>query len=321
MTTIMQLHRFEDTVLCFEDWEMHLSAVVSLFKQLLDMHSSFSAITNFLGPPVALPIHNTQIQNAEQAAFHFTSALVVLDDIIASTTLQKQSKLYNYHRYLLFNGTRDSDGPVNIEAVFGIKNWVLLQIGEIAALDAWRRECKRIGNLDVLELAQRATSIKSSLTSHLTELKSQPPNDIVSPWDLPLPSGLVPSHRSLITRVWAHAALVYLSIVTSGWQPANDDVRYLFNQIVELLRYQVLLPVLLRTAVWPFCVAGCLAEPNQEIHFHQMVKLLKPPSFFGKIHKAFQIIQSAWNSRRMADTASSDLAACFRSLGDLVLLV
>ena len=321
MASIMQVHRFEITILSFANWQTHLNAVVGLFEQLLGGDSSFNATMNRLGPPVILPVQNARLQNAEQAAFRFTSTLVIWDDIIASTILQKQPRLYNHHRSLLCSDMEGADPPVNIETVFGVKNWALLQIGEIATLDAWKLECRRAGNLDVMKLAHRATTIRESLIFHLTELENEPTNEIVSSLDSFTPSNLQPSHGSLITRVWAHAALLYLFIVISGWQPANDDVRYHVSRTVELLSCQNFPPALLRTVMWPFCVAGCLAEPPQEIQFRQMIQGLKPANLFGKMHKALEIIENAWKTRTTGDVATRDLTACFRSLEDPVLLI
>jgi hypothetical protein len=42
------------------------------------------------------------------------------------------------------------------------------------------------------------------------------------------------SQINLVTRVLAHAALIYLSVVVSGWQPANLDLRYHVSQTLEL---------------------------------------------------------------------------------------
>lgn len=321
MASIMQIHRFEITILNFQNWQIHLNAVLGLFKQLLDSHSSFDATMNRLGAPIVLPVQNARLPNAEQDAVRFATTLAIFDDVIASTTLQKQPKLYNHHCSLLCGDIESFGPPVDIESVFGVQNWALLQIGEIAALDAWKLECRRAGSLDVLKLAHRATTIKESLIFHLTELENKPTNETTSSFDIFTHSYCQPSQRSLITSVWAHAALLYLFVVTSGWQPANDDVRYHVSRIVQLLSYQISHPALLRTVVWPFCVAGCLAEPAQEVQFRQMVQGLKPPKLFGKMHKALEIIEIAWKDRTTAYFATRDLAACFRSLEDPVLLV
>jgi hypothetical protein len=52
-----------------------------------------------------------------------------------------------------------------------------------------------------------------------------------------------------------------------------------------------------------------------------MMEALQPPSVFGTVHKAFEIMEEVWRNREAGDVASRDLAMCFRSQGDLVLLV
>jgi hypothetical protein len=339
MASIMQVQRFEIAALSFNNCQAHLSAALALFRQLLDTSgavetagpsSSFNAVMSRLGPsPCILPTQGVQVLSAEQAAFRFSSTLLIFDDIIASTALQEQPRLYEYHRSLLGNNIDDTEPPINLEAVVGCQNWVLLQIGEITMLDVWKQRCKRAGNLDVMELVHRATAIKDSLETHLTRLETDPviiPKEANSLLDVLTAdhwqqSTTPASQSSLVTRVWAHAARVYLFVVVSGWQPANVDVRYHVSRIVELLTRQISPPALLRTMVWPFCVAGCLAEPAQEAHLRRMVEALQPPSIFSTVRKALEIMEDVWRNRDAGDTTNRDLATCFRSQGDLVLLV
>jgi len=110
-------------------------------------------------------------------------------------------------------------------------------------LDAGKQRCKRAGNLDVMELVHRATAIKDSLEAHLMQLETDPvviPKEGSSPLDVFTAdycqqSKTSASQSSLITRVWAHAALVYLFVVVSGWQPTSVNVCYHVGRIVKLL--------------------------------------------------------------------------------------
>ncbi|KAI0121066.1 fungal-specific transcription factor domain-containing protein [Xylariales sp. AK1849] len=331
LTSIIQLQRFEITVLSFSNWQAHLSAALTIFKQLLEHPgaidgsiSSFDATINRLcSSSRILSIQHFQVPSPEQAAFRFSSALVILDDIVASTALQEQPRLYKYHRDLL-GGTQ---APINLEAVVGLQNWVLLYIGEIAALDAWKQRCRTAGSLDVTELAYRATAIKEALVPRLlrleTNLATIPEEndsllDVFVPYNNHLPEE--PTIRSsLVTRVWAHAAFIYLFVVTSGWKPTSVEVRYHVGQTIQLLE-QISPPALLRTMVWPFCVAGCLVEPSQEVHLRRMAEALRPRSVFGTVYKALEIMENVWRNRE-GDLAARDFAACFRDQADLVLLV
>jgi hypothetical protein len=338
MASIIQVQRFEIAVLSFDNCQTHLNAALALFKQILDSsdvvelvgpNSSFNTVINRLGPSSwILPARCVQVPSAEQAAFRFSSTLLILDDIIASTVLQEQPRLYEYHHSLLGN-VEGTEPPINLEAAIGCQNWVLLQISEIAVLDAWKQRCKRAGNLDVVELVRRATAIKDSLEAHLTQLQNDPVIiskegssllDIFTA-DYYQESKTPASQNSLVTRVWAHAALLYLFVVVSGWQPASIDVRYQVGRIIELWTAQITPPALLRTMVWPFCVAGCLAESPQETLLRGMAEALQPPSVFGTVHKALEIMENVWCNRAVEDVANRDLATCFRNQGNLVLLV
>jgi hypothetical protein len=173
-----------------------------------------------LGPSSwTLPIQCFQVPSAEQAAFRFSSALMILDDTIASTALQEQPRLYEYHRDLLGG----IEALINLEVVIGLKNWALLYVGEIAALDAWKQQCRTAGSLDVMELVHRATAIMESV-AQLMRLETDPAN--VPKENNCQPSKAPTIQSSLVTRVWAHAALIYLFVVVSGWQRASVDVRY-----------------------------------------------------------------------------------------------
>jgi len=338
MASIIQVQRFEITISSFENCQAHLTGALALFRQLLDSseatepacpRSKFNSVISRLGPsPIPLDAPNLHIPSAEQAAFCFSSALLIMDDIVASTILQEQPRLYENHHSLLDN-TFGTGPAINLEAVVGCQNWVWLLIGEISVLDAWKKQCQRAANLDVMELVHRAAAVKDSLETGLAKLEANP---VIAPKqscgmldvltaDYRQPSQLSDRRSSLVTRVWAHAAVLYLFVVVSGWQPASSDVRYHVAQIIELLTVQAKPPASLRTMVWPFCVAGCLAEPAQEAHLRAMVKALQPPSVFGTVRKALEIMENVWRNRDSGNTAYQDLATCFRSQGDLVLLV
>lgn len=337
---IIQLQRFEVAVRSFDNFQAHLTAALALFRQLLDTcgseidciacpRSSFNAVISRLESSTwKLLGQDVQMPSAEQAAFRFSSALLVFDDIVASTVSQESPGLYEHHRSLL--SSYDSLGPVvDLEASIGCQNWALLQIGEIAALDAWKQQCKEAGSLDNLLLLHRASIVKTAIEADLALLEANP---IIVPQvscnllhafivDEGQQSRLPSTQSPLVTQVWAHAALIYLFVVVSGWQPASDEVRYHVRRIVELLTHQISPPALLRTMVWPFCVAGCLAEPAQEPHLRGLVETLQPLSLFGTVGKALEIMEQVWRSRDTGNAVDRDLAACFRINGDLAILL
>lgn len=337
MTSIMQLQRFETTILASSHWQVHLTGAAGLLKQLLSHQgttatphgSNFDVVMRGLGPSLRiLPAHCVEIQSPEQAAFRMSSTLLMIDDIIASTMMQEHPKLYEYH-YSLLGNINGNEPLIDLAAVMGCQNWVMLQIGEIAVLDAWKLERKRAAALDIIDLVNRATIIKKAIEDNLTQLVSAqfPPleenKSLLDAFTAEYNGQpkVPPAQNLLVTQVWAHAALLYLLIVLSGWQLANPEVRRHVGQIVELLTREISPPTLLRTMVWPFCVAGCLANEEQELQFRNMAEALQPSAMFGSIYKALEIMKRTWSTRHTDDTLNRDLAACFKCLGNIALLV
>ncbi|VUC24517.1 unnamed protein product [Clonostachys rosea] len=324
LASIMQVQRFEIAISSFDNCQAHLNAALALFIQLLNSdsgtqsHSTFATLMHRLGP---FNPESSRVPSAEQSGLRFSSALLVLDDIVASTILQQQPKLYEHLRSLLGG---DSEPFVNLETTVGVQNWALLEIGEISALDAWKEKCKEAGNLDVMELVRRAAIIKASLESQLAKLEADSTPESgrdegllgILNQDLSQKRGS-DGQTVLITRVWAHAALIYLSIVVSGWQPAGNDTRYHVCQILELLTEHISPPALLRTMAWPFCVAGCLAVQDQQCQFRNLVERLQPHSVFGTLRKALAIMEDTWACVGSDSYPNRNLSMCFQSPGCL----
>ncbi|KAI0423394.1 fungal-specific transcription factor domain-containing protein [Xylaria sp. FL1042] len=332
MSSIMQVQRFEIAVLSLDNCQSHMNAALALFRQLLDsagavepsrVRSSFEAVMRSLEAPSRSSSLYGQLPGAEQAALCFSSSLLIFDDVVASTVLQEQPRLYEYHHGLL-EDTHGTGPVIDLEAVVGCQNWVLVQIGEIAVLDAWKQRCKSRGTLDVMELVRRATAIKNYLETHLALLRRDTTSNVKednSVLDVLIAKSTTASQKPLVTLAWAHAALIYLSVVVSGWQPASAEIRHHVRRLIEVPLREISPPALLRTMVWPLCVAGCLAEPELATQFRGLIDALQPRSVFGTLQKALEVMENVWRNGNSSDATSRDLAACFRNQGNLILLV
>lgn len=64
--------------------------------------------------------------------------------------------------------------PIEFGSAMACKNWLILQIGKISVLDAWKHERKRAGNLDVIELVHRAAVIRDTLEARLAQRETNP---------------------------------------------------------------------------------------------------------------------------------------------------
>jgi len=333
LVSIMQLQRFEIAMSSFEKCKTHLDGAVALFEQIMDSsgehptqrYSFEKIIMDRLQQPLEIDSKLAPyMPSAEQAAFRFATSLLILDDIVASTITNKQPRLYRYHEKLLDFDIYDS-AEIDLTAVAGISNTVIQQISEIAYLNAWKTERKKTDSLDIMSLAARAAVIKAKLEAEISRIENT--MDVGAADDSLLfhtyrPHSDTPSTSAasinMVTCIWAHAALLYLHIVVSGWQPTNVEVGYHVTCIQDVLLHHDV--ALLRTIVWPLVVAGCLATHEQESVFRAIVQKAQPSKVYGTVHKAFAIMESAWQ-RRSTWTVDWDLATCFRNQDELVLLV
>jgi C6 transcription factor Pro1 len=342
--TIVHLQRFEIATRGFANCNKHLGAAVQCFTHILgdraatqgtDTASDFFAVLGRMGPsPWPRPYRQFQIASPEQVAFRFFASLLVADDIIASISLAEEPRLYKYHAGLL-SGEPQHELPVDLEAVIGCQNWVFLQIGEISALAAWKR--RQAGNGDTAsELARRGNAIQCALNIRLDSVHdsqdSQPGTQsseldqnavlgLFNEWQQPSTTA---SQRKAVTEIWAYAAMIYLLITLHGGHAMQVEIRQNVDRVVALLAHKLSTPALLRTVAWPFCVAGCLAAPEQEAFFRHQAQSLQPKGLFVTVHKAMEIMEQVWQKRAMtgqSDEMVDDMAGYFGASSEVLFLV
>lgn len=175
-----------------------------------------------LGPSFSvLSGQSVQVPRAEKAAFRFPSGLLVFDDNIASTILKETPQDVRVPSV----SSRSTEGNyplpslpisegVNIGHYYGFARLLCLTHGGSNVKEL---------ELDGIELVRNTTAVKDSLIAYLARYA-------IKPVMLPGETGITLSvftadyglqlrqcigQRSLVTRVWAHAAIVYLSVVVS----------------------------------------------------------------------------------------------------------
>ncbi|KAL5416316.1 hypothetical protein PMIN04_008210 [Paraphaeosphaeria minitans] len=240
--------------------------------------------------------------NSDQAAFRFYSALLTVDDTVAGICTGEAPELLQYHVQLVTNdSSAEGKPPLTLEELVGCENWVILQMDEIAALNAWKKAAKEAGSLDMMELVARASAIQRTLLENLARLDAAVDTSqsgwlgffrVYNDQLPPMPGGCA----VFVTRVWAHAALLYLAVSVSGWQPGSAAVRENVTRILALPE-RMPAPELLRKAVWLYCIMGCLCEPAEEFRVRAMAEALVPHRLFGAARKALEIMENVWKRR------------------------
>ncbi|KAL2259691.1 hypothetical protein VTK26DRAFT_6529 [Humicola hyalothermophila] len=350
MASIIQLMTAEVVISKPGNWVIHLGAATELFHEIMKHHAideagrrCFILVLLRLGhkPSTWTPKKNPW--GSDQSVLRFFTAQLLFFDTLASTSLARSPRLQDWHSTLLtkFDDTAGSlpatqkehtTPHIDLEQFVGVQNWVIMAIGEIAALDSWKKEMKRNKSLSVTQLVSRATAIEQNLRSSLQapqepgEARGQSsadgPQTLLDYFSGSFASSRTMHSSVLNTQIWAQAALTYLLVVLSGWQPSSSEIRDSVAQTIDLL---LSLPSrsCLRTLVWPFVVTGCLAAPDQEQIFRDMVTAMGPLDMFGTIREGLAILENVWSRRAEIEENPDlcDVAACLNCLGQPALLI
>jgi hypothetical protein len=342
MASIIQLMTSEAAIANPGNWTMHLHAATELFSEIV-RHYAITDTGGFCFMMVLLQLGSKPFEwtpknhpwGPDQAILRFFTAQILLFDTLASTSLQQPPRLQQWHQCLLSEASEETKKSlpdiekeqttphINLQEFVGVQNWVILSIAEIAALDSWKKEMKKSGSLSVTQLVTRATAIQERLFTSLQTLREP----CVTPVPHPLPQyfagGAHTLHGPVLnTQIWGQATITYLCVVLSGWQPSSSEIRNSVAQTIELL-LSLPSPDCLRTLVWPFTVTGCLAAPDQEQVFRDMVAAMGPLKVFGTIRESLAILEHVWARRAEIDEHPDqwDLGACLNCLHQPVLLI
>lgn len=340
LASIIQVQRFDIAIMSFENCRAHLSAACAVFTRLLPeaenedaeaVKRRFDLLMAHLGPEHDAdptdPCFRTP--SAEQTALRFSATLLLFDDIIASTVLQQPPKLYRYHLGLL-RKIHDKEPLLDMATLMGCQNWAICLLGEVAVMSAWKQKCMNKGDLSVAELIGRGEMLRISLTSQLSSLENaHNPGDAVNNYNIL--EAFAMGHRQrvqasvtnsvTITKLWAHATRIWLLTIVSGWRPSDTTVCRDVDAVIKLLTCHLEPPILLRAAAWPFCVAGCIAQPSRHAQFREFAHRLQPARLFGSVHKALEIMERVWSIADTEEIQQYDMASWFNTSNELVLLV
>jgi hypothetical protein len=349
MASIIQLMTCDVAIAKPGNWTMHLDAATELFNEIMKHHAvtdtghtCFMLVLLHLGSKPFAWTPKKHPWGSDQAILRFFTAQLILFDTLASTALQQPPRLQQWHpdllipadeearKYLPDNQKEQTTPHINLQEFLGVANWVIVSIGEIAALDAWKKEMKRAGSLSMAELVTRASAIEQHLRSSLRTLdedaiKHGGAASVDGPHLLQyFPGSFSPRMMhgtSLNTRIWAQAAITYLNVVLSGWQPSCQEIR---NSVATTIHMLLSLPSpdCLHTIVWPLTVTGCLAAPDQEQIFRDLVAGMGPLRVFGTIREGIAIMEKVWERRAEVDGNPDhwDLAACLNLCGPALLI-
>ncbi|KAL0769079.1 hypothetical protein CaCOL14_008387 [Colletotrichum acutatum] len=320
-----------------ENWTLHLDAGITLLKQILHevndeefQGCKWAAACRKVGR-LAYPQLETPPEfpawTLDQSAFRFFTALLVVHDLVASTSLGQAPRFQANYQELLVTDDKPEEVPnrncsLLLERFIGCQNWAMILIAEVASLASWKKEMRKQGSFSNLELFRRGGDLEIKFREGLSSLSAQEPKvrDQRPPW---LADDRFAKEESeaitLVTQIWAHAGLIYLHVVLSGWQSASMEIEEVVTQNLALMM-RLGNARWLHTLAWPICVTACLAKEEQEGLMGEVFDLMGDLANFGPPRLAREVFEAVWLKRDTAVIESWDLEACLNVLGRRVLL-
>lgn len=332
MQSIIQMLYFEVATSNSGNWVFHLNAAVEVFFQILphpkDWYELISGLYSTKWPPAEYGLQRPW--GASQLTLRFFTSTLFYLDALSSIPLERSPRLVQYHKIIMPCYSMQETElqpmravPLSLNEVFGLPNWIVMVISDVAALDCWKRDQKLAASLSVTELVSRGLILSNHVKQGIEVLEKRSTEQE----KVNLPSFLDQSSThdnyqrmsSNYQLIWLLAILGHLNVILSGWQPLNPDIRLSVKSSMELLR-QIPAGSCTNALAWPLCISGCLCAPEDEDAFRQIVQRMGNIHMFGGIQKAAEVMEKVWTMRGTIDE-NWTIGKCFNVLGFNALII
>lgn len=243
-----------------------------------------------------LPISEQEAADAEQiATFKLLGGKLMWLDIIFAVTSGAAPSLRSYHSLVLA-----SNSETQLEDIMGSRNWIMLQIGRIAALHEHKMQTLQQGLFDCAAFKQDVADITQDIQCGLTQGALEDFN--ISDSDptatfCAASSNAVSDPTLLITHSFAYMATIYLHLVAHGFQNLELQEATILSA-TRMLQTQIsdqILPALIA----PLFVIGSMANKEDEQYFRGIFSSppLSNPSLKHR-ERILPILEEIWSRRR-----------------------
>lgn len=321
------------------DWKIHLSAALTLLNEILQSHGTSNgtfSLENVIQTMDKLSIFvgtdlGFRVWNSDQAAFQFYASFLLYADVIASIQLGRPLQLRCHHQTLIASpeATIGSDGSsqllLGLETYIGCHGWVLTALSEISEMETEKRYFQSKEKCLFEELMRKGHVLRRKLQVRMNEIDANIQPDchtmqLVSMGSDDQNGKLQAQKVVLITKIWLHAAIIYISVVLDGWEPHSLYIHENVSLILGILDI-FSSELSIRSVMFPFCIAGFLAMREQEGTFRRFSSTLDSLQALGPAKRALRLIEQVWELRDELDENSWGLYDCFQIMGSDVLLI
>lgn len=226
----------------------------------------------------------------EVVNFRFSSSTIVWLDITSSITAGRAPHLLPYHTYIIAPNSQ-----TKLEGIMGCRNWVMLQIGRIAAVHELKIKAMRQEHFDCAELKQTVADIGRQIEYGLAQLALEAFN--ISERDSAVTFEPILDPSTLVTHVFAYAASIYLHLVIEGYHQL-EILDTAISEAVSMLRTRIstqILPAL----VLPLYMIGSVARQGDQQYFRDI--LASPPLLNPSLEhreRILPLLERIWSKRQ-----------------------
>jgi hypothetical protein len=203
-------------------------------------------------------------------------------------------------------------------------------IGDLAVLSQWKFNSLMADDLDLRDFHQRRQQIEDGLehamdTTPMVSMESKAsPSDLSTSQASDQKNSDQPPNQRCITRIFAAATLAQLAAVNA--EVSNDisstrTRRAVSRVILEIkMAGQLVSP---RQLSWPICVAGCLADRDQQEFFERFLNsvLGVGAGMFGNCGTVRDILRASWASKVEKPDKQWDCSSTMDQIGVNALLI
>jgi C6 transcription factor Pro1 len=268
--------------------------------------------------------HQLLTQNNTAALKHFVTSFVWVDILSRASGLHPSpsnsnppaptTQPFDYLPLL-------EDSTLDLSRVMGCENWVFIGLARIITLASCMRAPRDQGHhpsatdqdSSLLDLHSQATVLEAMLERGLRGLREARAR-----------GGLeteLEMHSSLVTELFALAAITYLHVTASGAWPFLPAVRASAARTVAALC--ALPEELLIRVSWPFAVAGCMVlEEGRGVVRGVVAKAQSRGFNIGTVWKGMLVVEECWRLRDAAGEMAVEVSwvDAMGSLGERILL-
>lgn len=189
-------------------------------------------------------------------------------------------------------------------------------ISDISLLDRWKNESQAARRLSIVDLAKRAGQIEERLRQELADITRG--MQLSSAAESPTNAARMLSAQ--VSQLFALAAIIYLHVVVSGAHPELPEITRTVSEMLDALEKLKREPRLLRSVVWPFCVAGCVTLEEQQGFFRSLLTDPEVAKYSTKAcFEALYVMEKCWAARRI-DSYHCDWTSIMSKYGHYILL-